>query len=113
MIDGVDQTIFQAADMASVLANYQSYDKALDIYYLVIAYTSTLRNWPEPAAFRIGQFLWRQRLHLQFRRSGELPRVTAGGQRADGLTDRVPDARVGAAPAQVPVHPLGDGRVVR
>jgi hypothetical protein len=37
VIDGVDQTIFQAADMASVLANYQSYDKALDIYYLVIA----------------------------------------------------------------------------
>jgi hypothetical protein len=44
VIDGVDQTIFGAADMASVLANYQSYDKALDIYYLVIAYTSTLRT---------------------------------------------------------------------
>ncbi len=62
VIDGVDQTIFQAADMSSVLANYQSYDKALDIYYLVIAYTSTLRNWPDPAAFRIGQFLWYWRL---------------------------------------------------
>jgi hypothetical protein len=62
VIDGVDQTIFQAADMTSVLANYQSYDKALDIYYLVIAYTSTLRNWPEPAAFRIGQVLWYWRL---------------------------------------------------
>ena len=44
-----------------MLANYQSYDKALDIYYLVIVYTSTLRNGPDPAAFRIGQFLryWR------------------------------------------------------
>ena len=39
IIDGVDQSIFQAANMTSVLANYQSYDKALDIYYLVIAYT--------------------------------------------------------------------------
>ena len=62
IIDGVDQTIFQAANMTSVLDNYQSYDKALDIYYLVIAYTSTLRNWPDPAAFRIGQFLWYWRL---------------------------------------------------
>lgn len=62
VIDGVDQSIFQAAGMASVLSNYQSYDKALDIYYLVIAYTSTLRNWPDPAAFRVSQFLWYWRL---------------------------------------------------
>lgn len=41
---------------------YQSVDKALDIYYLAIAYVSMLRNWTSHAAFRIGQFLFYYRL---------------------------------------------------
>jgi hypothetical protein len=44
VIDGVDKGIFQAfTDMN--LDWYQGYDKALDIYYLAIAYLATMRNW--------------------------------------------------------------------
>ena len=38
------------------------YDKALDIYYLAIAYASTLRNWRDPFAFDIAALLWYYRL---------------------------------------------------
>jgi hypothetical protein len=41
---------------------YQSFDKALDIYYLAIAYLATMRNWTSDAAFRVGQFLFYYRL---------------------------------------------------
>jgi hypothetical protein len=41
---------------------YQSWDKALDLYYLSIAYLSTLRNWTSGSAFRIGRFLFYYRL---------------------------------------------------
>ena len=34
------------------LDGYQSYDKALDVYYLTVAFISTLRNWLNPAALR-------------------------------------------------------------
>ena len=44
IIDGVDQTIFQRFTTLD-LTSYQSYDKALDIYYLSIAYLATMRNW--------------------------------------------------------------------
>lgn len=60
VIDAADQTIFAAFDVEP--ENYQGYDKALDIFYLAMAYLSTLRNWPSEAAFRIGQFLWYYRL---------------------------------------------------
>ena len=43
VIDGVDKGIFQAfTDMN--LDWYQGYDKALDIYYLAIAYIATMRR---------------------------------------------------------------------
>ena len=57
VIDAVDQSIFQAIAPDADLAGYQSYDKALDIYYLVIAYTSTLRNWTNRFAVSIARFL--------------------------------------------------------
>lgn len=60
VIDAADQTIFAAFDVEP--DNYQSYDKALDIYYLAIAYISTVRNWTDGPAFRTGQFLWYYRL---------------------------------------------------
>jgi hypothetical protein len=60
VIDAADQTIFDAFDAEP--ANYQGYDKALDIYYLTIAYVSTIRNWTDGFAFRTGQFLWYYRL---------------------------------------------------
>lgn len=41
---------------------YQSFDKALDIYYLAIAYETTLRNWTSLAAIRVARFLFYYRL---------------------------------------------------
>jgi hypothetical protein len=52
---------------------YQSFDKALDIYYLAIAYITTLRNWTSQAAVSVAQFLFYYRLVgvLAFELSGE------------------------------------------
>jgi hypothetical protein len=61
VIDAVDQTVFQTlTDLP--LEGYQGYDKALDIYYLTIAYISTLRNWSNRFAFRVSRFLFYWRL---------------------------------------------------
>ena len=43
VVDGVDQTIFQTFGYDP--PGYQGYDKAMDVYYLAIAYLATLRNW--------------------------------------------------------------------
>lgn len=43
-LDGLDLGIFTGITNLDV-TNYQSYDKALDVYYLTIAYLSTMRNW--------------------------------------------------------------------
>ncbi len=61
VIDGVDQTIFQTFTTLP-LAGYQSYDKALDVYYLSVEYLSTLRNWTNLAAFAMSRFLFYYRL---------------------------------------------------
>jgi hypothetical protein len=60
LLDGIDQTIFQAFTNLP-LTDYQGYDKALDIYYLSMAYISTLRNWGNLFAVRLARFLlyWR------------------------------------------------------
>jgi hypothetical protein len=60
-IDGVDQTIFQRWTGID-LTGYQSYDKALDVYYLTIAYLSTMRNWDNTVAFNASRFLLYYRL---------------------------------------------------
>jgi len=61
VLDGVDQTVFQQwTDLE--LTGYQSYDKALDVYYLTIAYLSTLRNWDNLTAFVSSRFLLYYRL---------------------------------------------------
>jgi hypothetical protein len=64
LVDAADQTIlatFTEIDTGET-GPYQSYDKALDVYYLTIAYLSTIRNWSSEAAFRVGQFLFFYRL---------------------------------------------------
>ncbi len=61
VIDGVDQTVFQTFTNLD-LTNYQSYDKALDIYYLAIAYLATFRNWENLFAFELSRFLYYYRL---------------------------------------------------
>ena len=61
LIDAVDQTVFQQFTNLP-LEGYQGYDKALDIYYLTIAYISTLRNWANHFAFQVSRFLFYWRL---------------------------------------------------
>jgi len=61
IIDMVDQTIFQLFTTLP-LEGYQGYDKALDIYYLTIAYISTLRNWTNLFGFKLDRFLFYYRL---------------------------------------------------
>jgi hypothetical protein len=61
ILDAADQSLFQALTDLQ-LDGYQGYDKALDIYYLAIAYIATLRNWMNQWAFRISRFLFYYRL---------------------------------------------------
>jgi hypothetical protein len=61
ILDTVDQTIFQQFTSLP-LEGYQGYDKALDTYYLAITYLSTLQNWSNDYAFKIGRFLFYYRL---------------------------------------------------
>lgn len=44
-IDHVDQSILLAAGVDMAHFNYQEYDKALDIHYLVFAMFAAMRNW--------------------------------------------------------------------
>jgi hypothetical protein len=61
ILDAVDQSIFQQFTSLN-LDGYQSYDKALDIYYLAITYISTLRNWTNVSGYSAARFLWYYRL---------------------------------------------------
>ena len=61
LLDAADQTIFQQFPSIA-LEGYQGYDKALDIYYLAIAYISTMRNWSNLFAFQVSRFLFYWRL---------------------------------------------------
>jgi hypothetical protein len=64
VIDALDNSILGALTSVDLGPNgpYQSFDKALDIYYLAIAYTTTLRNWTSEPAIRVAQFLFYYRL---------------------------------------------------
>jgi len=61
VIDGLDQTIFQTFTHLD-LEGYQTYDKALDVYYLSIAYVATLRNWTNHTAVGVSRFLYYYRM---------------------------------------------------
>lgn len=61
VLDAVDQTLFQTFTDLD-LSGYQGYDKALDVYYLTVAYLSTLRNWANWDAFQVARFLFYYRL---------------------------------------------------
>jgi hypothetical protein len=61
VLDGVDQTVFQEFTSLN-LDGYQSYDKALDVYYLSVAYIATMRNWTNSVAFQVARFLFFYRL---------------------------------------------------
>src|SRR6185437_8328135 len=59
-LDAVDQTIFQSFGYNP--PQYQGYDKAMDMYYLAVAYLSTMRNWSSRPAVRVARFLYFYRL---------------------------------------------------
>ena len=61
IIDAFDHPVLYNFTNAN-MDNYQGVDKALDIYYLTIAYLSTLRNWTNKFAYRAVQFLFYYRL---------------------------------------------------
>jgi hypothetical protein len=60
VLDGVDQTIFQTFGYDP--PGYQGYDKAMDVFYLAVAYMATLRNWTSTAAYPVARFLYFYRL---------------------------------------------------
>jgi hypothetical protein len=64
LLDAVDNGLLSGLTKVDLSPDgpYQSWDKALDIYYLSIAYLSTMRNWTSLPAFRIGRFLFYYRL---------------------------------------------------
>ncbi len=61
VLDAADQTIFQQYTNLN-LDGYQNYDKALDIFYLTIAFLAVYRTWSNPAAINVARFLWYYRL---------------------------------------------------
>lgn len=60
LLDGVDQTIFQS--FGHDPPGYQGYDKAMDVFYLAVAYLAAMRNWTSPGAFTVARFLYFYRL---------------------------------------------------
>ncbi|HQR28373.1 MAG TPA: hypothetical protein PLP61_15125 [Nocardioides sp.] len=60
VLDGVDQTIFQSFGFDP--PGYQGYDKAMDVYYLSVAYLATMRNWVSQPAFGVARFLFFYRM---------------------------------------------------
>ncbi len=55
-LDAVDQTVFQWFGFDPPF--YQGYDKAMDVFYLGVAYIATLRNWTSMPAFGVSRFLF-------------------------------------------------------
>jgi hypothetical protein len=56
VLDAADQTIFQTFGFNP--PSYQSYDKAMDVFYLSVAYMASLRNWASLAGVRVSRFLF-------------------------------------------------------
>lgn len=61
LIDALDQSIFKQFTHLD-LSGYQTYDKALDVFYLSIAYVSVLRNWVDGPLVVTATVLWYYRL---------------------------------------------------
>src|SRR5678815_1173970 len=61
IVDAIDQPIFQTFTHVDLSA-YQSYDKALDIFYLSIATLTMYRNWKSLPAIQVGRALFYLRL---------------------------------------------------
>jgi uncharacterized membrane protein len=60
VLDGIDQSIFQRFGFDP--PGYQNYDKAMDLFYLSIAFLSSLQNWTKGSAVSISRFLFFYRM---------------------------------------------------
>ena len=60
VLDGIDQTIFQTFGFDP--PGYQNYDKAMDLFYLSIAFLASLQNWTCSSAVGISRFLFFYRM---------------------------------------------------
>ena len=60
VLDGIDQSVFQAFGFDP--PGYQNYDKAMDLFYLSVAFLSSLQNWTHPGAVGISRFLFFYRM---------------------------------------------------
>ncbi len=60
VVDGIDQSVFQAFGFDP--PGYQGYDKAMDVYYLAVAYLTTMRNWTSSGAAGVARFLFFYRM---------------------------------------------------
>ena len=60
VLDGIDQTVFQTFGFDP--PGYQNYDKAMDLFYLSIAFLSSLQNWTHSSAVGISRFLFFYRM---------------------------------------------------
>lgn len=61
-IDHVDRSILLAAGVDMDVFNYQEYDKALDIHYLVFAMFAAMRNWRPSLVIALAAALFYYRL---------------------------------------------------
>jgi hypothetical protein len=61
VVDAADHSIFQLIT-DDPMPGYQAYDKALDVFYLALAYISSMRNWRDDTAFGVTRFLYMYRL---------------------------------------------------
>jgi hypothetical protein len=60
VLDGIDQSVFQAFGFDP--PGYQNYDKAMDLFYLSIAFLASLQNWTRSSAVGISRFLFFYRM---------------------------------------------------
>ena len=76
-LDAADQSLLQAFGVD--FSSYQYYDKALDTYYLAIAYLATMRNWENVTAIGVARALFYYRLigATAFELSGVRPLLAA------------------------------------
>jgi hypothetical protein len=60
VVDGLDQSVFQAFGFDP--PGYQNYDKAMDLFYLSVAFLASLQNWTRSSAVGISRFLFFYRM---------------------------------------------------
>jgi len=60
VLDGIDQSIFQRFGFDP--PGYQNYDKAMDLFYLSIAFLASLQNWTRSSAVGLSRFLFFYRM---------------------------------------------------